>query len=984
MATASGRQGGATTLLNRNRECAGLDQLVGAVRAGEGRVLVMLGDSGVGKTVLLEYLVRQASGCRVVRATGVQSEMELAFAGLHQLCAPMLEYLGRLPVPQREALATAFGLSAGPPPDRFLVGLAVLSLLSVAAGERPLLCLVDDQQWLDQASAQALGFVGRRLAGKPVGLVFAARAPGAELAGLPELAVAGLHEDDARALLDSVLAGPLDARVRDQIVAETKGNPLALLELPRGLTPAQLAGGFGLPAAAPLPGRIEDSFLRQLGALPAPTGRLLLLAAADPSGDAALVWRAAERLQVPVQAARPAVEAGLAEFGGRVRFRHPLVRSAIYRSASDQDRRTAHASLAEVTDPAADPDRRAWHRAQAADGPDEEVAAELERSAGRALDRGGMAAAAAFLARSALLTPDPAGRARRLLAAVRANRDAGALDAALRLLMAAEAGPLDALGTAEAQRLRGQIASDQRRDSDAIQLLLSAARLFEPVDAGLARETYLEALWEVAMWTGELGSRRDAAQAARAAPPGPEPPRPVGVLLDALAVRFTDGYAAAAPDLTRALELFLTLDVRSGEGRRWIWLTGGRAGAILAMELWDFASWSVLAHRYVQVARDTGALVQLRFAINFLVGAQVLAGELPAAAALIEEDRLVAGVTGPPPLALSAMMLAAWRGQEAEASEQIEATVRGAAARGLGMLENYAVIASSVLHNGLGRYDVARDHARQAFERDHFGFGSLAVPELAEAAARTGELALVSAALDWLTERTSVTPTDWALGTEARVRALLSDDQAAERWYRESIERLERTEVRAQLARSHLLYGEWLRRQDRQSEARAQLRTAHQMLTAMGLAGFAERARLELLATGETVRRRTDATVTGLTAQEALIARLAGDGRTNTEIGAQLFLSARTVEWHLRKIFAKLGIRSRRELPAALAKLGPAADRNTTSRSDLLNFSERAVVLAARTGSPSQAWSAGTSRRRRPVRGCRSRRTRSGCHGGRP
>ena len=479
------------------------------------------GEPGVGKTVLLDYLARRASDCRVVRAAGVESEMELAFAGLHQLLSPVLDRLERLPVPQREALRTAFGLSAGPAPDRFLVGLAVLGLLSEVAAERPLVCVVDDEQWLDRASVQALGFVARRLAAEPVGLVFAARVPGAELAGLPELAVEGLGEEDARALLDSALTGPLDARVRDLIVAETRGNPLALLELPRGLTPAELAGGFGLPGAVSLPGRIEDSFRRQLEGLPAQTRRLLALAAADPTGDPLLVWRAAARLGIAAGAGAPTVGSGLVEFGVRVRFRHPLARSAAYRSAPLGQIREAHAALAEATDPAADPDRRAWHRAQAADGPDEDVAAELERSAGRARARGGLAAAAAFLERGALLTPDPVRRAQRLLAAARGKRDAGELDAALGLLIATEAGPVDARQAAEMDSLRGQIASDQYRGSDAARLLLSAARRLEPLDGGLARETYLEAIW-AAMVAGDLGG--PAACGRRPRPRAPRRP----------------------------------------------------------------------------------------------------------------------------------------------------------------------------------------------------------------------------------------------------------------------------------------------------------------------------------------------------------------------------------------------------------------------------------------------------------------------------
>ena len=922
MVTGSGdspRRGRAAALRGRSGEVSALDRVIEAARAGESRVLVIRGEPGVGKTALLDYLAGQASGCRVVRALGVQSEMELAFAGLHQLCAPMLSRLDRLPVPQREALRTAFGLAAGPAPDRFLVGLAVLSLLSEAAAERPLMCLVDDQQWLDSASAQALGFVARRLAAESVVLVFAARDPGDELAGLPELAVEGLADGDARALLDSVLAGPLDARVRDQIVAETRGNPLALLELPRGLTPAQLAGGFGLAGARPLSGRIEESFLRQIQALPPQARRLLQLAAADPSGDMSLVWRAAGLLGIPVQAGAPAVEAELAEFSPRVRFRHPLVRSAAYRSASVQDRREVHRVLAEVTDPRLDPDRRAWHRAEAAPGPDEEVATELERSAGRAQSRGGLAAAAAFMEHAALLTPDPVRRTQRLLTAARAKCDSGALDAALGLLVAVEADPLDAQQAAEVERLRGQIALDQRRGGDAGRLLLGAARRLHPADAGMARAAYLDAL-VAAIWANDMASPdvREAAEAARSAPPGPVPPRAIDVLLDAVALRMTNGYAAAAPALTRALGMFLALDASSGESRRWLWLAGGRIGQIIAMELWDFDSWRALAAGQVRFARDTGALMHLAFALNYLARTHILAGELAAAARLVEEDHLIAEAAGHPPIADTAMMLAAWRGREREAAELIEAISREATASGAARLESLAAYASSVLYNGLGHSAAAYDAARRAFEREPMGYGSHIVPELAEAAARTGDVQLLETALEWLSERARVTPTDWVLGIEARVRALLSDGEPAERCYLESIERLSRTRVRAQLARGYLLYGEWLRRERRRGEAREPLRTAHEMLDAMGIAAFADRAARELLATGETARKRTVETAVELTAQEAQVARLARDGLSNPQIGARLFISARTVQYHLGKVFTKLGITARAQLSRAL------------------------------------------------------------------
>jgi DNA-binding CsgD family transcriptional regulator len=904
----------AAELRGRSSECAVLARLAAAVRAGESRALVLRGEAGVGKTALLDYLAMQASACRVARAAGVQSEMELAFAGLHQLCAPMLDHLEHLPAPQRDALRTAFGLSSGPVPDRFLVALAVLGLLSDVAGERPLVCVIDDEQWLDRASAQALAFVARRLAAEPVGLVFAARVPGEDLAGLPELEIAGLRDADARALLGSVLTGPLDARVRDRIVAETRGNPLALLELPRGRTPAELAGGFGLPGVRPLAGRIEEAFGRRIDALPADTRRLMQLAAADPVGEPLLVLRAARRLGIDAEAAAPAAEAGLLEFGARVRFRHPLVRSAAYRSASAQDRQDVHRALAEATDPQADPDRRAWHRAQAAPGPDEEIAGELERSAGRAQARGGLAAAAAFLERAAMLTPEPARRAQRLFTAAGAKRDAGALDAALGLLVAVESGPLDELRTAEVERLRGQIALDQRRVGDAAQLLLSAARRLDPLDVGLARETHLEALWEATMQAGHPDSPgvREAAQAARAAPPAPEPPRAVDILLDAFALRMTQGHVAAAPALTRALKLVVALAEDSGEAGRWLRLAGGRVSQIIALELWDEESWHALAVSQAQFARDTGALVRLQFALNYLARSHLLAGELGMAARLVEEDRLIAEATGNPPVAQTAVLLAAWRGREQEAAEtapQESASSRPA---------SFAAMSSAVLGNGLGHYEVAREAADRAFARGHLAFGPLVVPELAEAAARTGDLKAVQAMHDYLTERAEVTPTDWLLGIHARVRALLAAGPAAQSCYQESIERLARTRVRPQLARGHLLYGEWLRREGRRGEAREQLRLAHEMLDEMGIEAFAERASRELLATGETARKRTAEAAVELTAQEAQVARLARDGLSNPQIAARLFISSRTVQYHLGKVFAKLDITSRSQLEQAL------------------------------------------------------------------
>jgi hypothetical protein len=568
--------------------------------------------------------------------------MELAFAGLQQLCAPMLDRVDRLPVPQRDALWTGFGLRAGPAPDRFLVGLAVLSLLSEAAEEQPLVCLVDDEQWLDSASAQVLGFVARRLAAESVGFVFAARVPGAELAGIRELAVGGLREAEARALLDSALAGPLDERVRDRIVAETRGNPLALLELPRGSTAAELAGGFGLPGALSLPRRIEESFRRRVEALPAQT-RLLLPAAAEPTGDPVLLWRAAGRLGIGAAAAQPVAEAALVEFSGRVRFRHPLVRSAVYQSASLEEKQEVHRALAKATDPAVDPDRRAWHRAHAAPGPDEDVAAELERSADRVQARGGLAAAAAFLERATVLTPNPAQRAGRALAAAQAKVQAGGSGAALDLLAMAEAGPLSEFQRARADLVRAQLAFATSRGSDAVPLLLQAAKQLEPIDAGLARATYLDAMI-AANFAGRLaGPGADVlavARAVSAAPPPLHAPGASDLLLDGLATHYNEGYATALPILRRALIAFGGGMPADQELR---WLSLAFAAAI---HIWDDDRAEVLSRRYVERARKVGALIELPLALSRRVYVVLFAGELTAAATLVEEVQAATEATG--------------------------------------------------------------------------------------------------------------------------------------------------------------------------------------------------------------------------------------------------------------------------------------------------------------------------------------------------
>ena len=915
MAPQSGWQSRAPALTDRHSERAALDRLLSTVRAGQSQVLVIRGDPGVGKTALLDYLAQRASACRVMRVMGVQSEMELAFAGLHQLCAPLLGRLGRLPAPQREALRTALGLSASPAPDRFLVGLAVLSLLAEAAGREPLLCLVDDEQWLDHASAQALGFASRRLAADPVGLVFAARVPGAELDGLPELTVSGLGDDDARALLESALAGPLDIRVRDLILAETQGNPLALLELPRGLSPAELAGGFGLPGAVPLTGRIEDSFGRRLDALPDQTRRLVLLAAADPSGDPSLVWRAAARLGIPAHAATPAMEAGLVEFGSRVLFRHPLIRSVAYRSASIPGRQEAHAALAAYTDPEADPDRRAWHRAQAAAGPDEEVAAELEYSAGRAQARGGLAAAAAFLERAVALTVDPARRVERTLAAAQASLRAGAFRKARDLLAIAEAGPLDEFASARADLLHGQVTFAAGLGRDAPPLLLKAAKRLEPYSLDLARETYLSA-WMAAMFAGYLAGAGDLAEVSRAVlalPPSADPPRLGDQLLNGLARLVADGAAAAAPALRQAARAFASEDSLALDGLRSGWLA--QAAAIV---VWDEDCWHALAVRQAQLARDVGSLDQLAIDLGAAAATVIRSGDFRAATALIAEADVVAEATGVRYPPFGALWLTCLSGDEAEAVPLIEATIAAGSTGGQGHAVSFAHCLAAVLYNGLGRYADALEAAELA-SKDPLYVAMWALPELIEAAVRTGNAATAADAMERLAETAAAGGTGYGLGVAARSRALLTNGAAADGLYQEAIERLSRTRLRPELARAHLLYGEWLRRENRRVDARTQLRAAYQMLATMGAQAFAERARRELLAAGVTLPRRQEETRAALTAQEATVARLARDGQTNAEIGAQLFLSARTVEWHLGNVFTKLGITSRRELRRALA-----------------------------------------------------------------
>jgi DNA-binding CsgD family transcriptional regulator len=907
-------------LLGRTAETEILERLLANARNGQSAVLVVRGEAGIGKTALLRHLLSEASGFKVARCAGVESEMELPFAGLHQLCAPMLDRLYSLAEPQRRGLSVAFGLFSGDSPDRFLVALAALSLLAEAAEERPLLCIVDDAQWLDQASAQVLSFVGRRLLAEPIALVFAARAPVTppdDLAGLPELRLGGLAQEPARALLATVTSGPLDTSVRARIIEETQGNPLALLELCRGLGTAELAGGFALPVTGGLPRRIEDHYAERLAGLPPQAQRLILLAAADPVGDSALVLRAARAIGVDAGAVNLAMDAGLLDIGVNVRFRHPLVRSAAYRAATVEDRRAVHEALAAATDTHTDPDRRAWHRAHATAGPDDAVAEELLSSASRARARGGVAAAAAFWERAAALTQDPGVRASRALAAAEAKYAAGDFVAAQALLVAAEVGPLGDLGYGHVQRMRAQIAFALRRGSDAPPLLLRAAQRLEPLDSELAQETYLEAL-VAAIYAGRLAQREDMLQVAREVPAAPLRPELTHsqLLLRGLAVRLNDGYVAAAPTLKEALRRYRT----QPQELDWLCVTYN----LVAMDLWDDAAWFELAAGQVRLARANGTLSWLPFGLDYLAECHIQAGELvQAEALLLEGERIDPGIRAAT-LPYVSLLLAAWRGNAPVAAELTEVMVRGATARGEGAALTSAEYARAVLCNGLGEYGLALEAAHSASAADELVISPWALYELVEAAVRSGQRERAVAAADQLSRIASASASNWARGAAARSRALLSGGRAAEKEFREAIDLLSRTRMAAQLARAQLSYGEWLRRENRRVDAREQLRTAYEALTSMGAEGFTERARRELQATGETVRKRTVETASELTAQEAQIARLASDGHTNPEIAAELFLSARTVEWHLRKVFAKLGVSSRRELRAALSGAGRA------------------------------------------------------------
>ena len=911
-----GRETPRVGLLGRRRERDVLAGVLARAREGRSGVLVLRGDAGIGKTALLADATATApADLHTITISGAESEMELAYAGVQQLCSPLVGRVDRLPAPQGKALRIALGLREGAVPDRLLVGLAVLTLLGDAAGERPVVCIVDDAQWVDRASLQALTFAARRLLADPVVMIFAARTPvlDPELAGLPELNVTGLAHADASELLAAVLPGPMDESVRQNILAEADGNPLALLELRTALAPAQLAGGYGLAAAKPLATRIEQSFSSRLRELPPQTRMLLLLAAAEPTGEPAWLWAAAAKLRLGVDASVPAERSGLVTVDAGVHFRHPLVRSAVYRDALPSERRQAHAALADVVSGSGSDEHGAWHRAHAASAPDEAVAAELVQSAERARSRGGATASAAFLAYAVDLTPDPVRRSERALHAAQAKLDAADPDAAAGLL-ASVMRVHDDLLDARADLLRAKIAFAARRGRDAPPLLLAAAERLRTFNPALSRETYLEALM-AAMIVGRLsvGAHASAAAiatAAQHAPPPSDPPSAVDLFLEGLIVRLTRGHTAAVPLLQRAVRQYLADTDAGVADPRWHDITNR-----VLLDLFDQDTYDALNARQADMLLSAGELTVLPSALTTYAGACVTSGDFTKAAQLLDQSDAISSATGAPPHRSIQTYLAACRGQDELGNELARNTIREATSRGEGSEVTVVLFSLAVLHNGLAQYDQALAACTSALEYDDVGMHGHLLNEMVEAAARSRDMTLAETTAAQLIEIAEASGTPTALGYSARARALVNTGAGADDEYHTAITELDRSPLKVLTARTRLLYGEWLRRANRRADACSQLRIAHEMFLHMGADGFAQRTRRELHAAGEPQRRDRDATsVDDLTSQERYIARLAGDGYTNSEIASHLFISPRTVEWHLSKIYPKLGVTSRREL----------------------------------------------------------------------
>jgi DNA-binding CsgD family transcriptional regulator len=908
-----GRPAGAVRLVGRAGESGRVTALIDAARSGQGGALLLTGEAGIGKSALLEHAARAADGVRITRASGSEFEREFPFAALHQVCVPLLGLLDAIPAPHRAALRVAFGLADGTP-DLLRIGLATLELATAAARERPLLVLVDDAQWLDPASARVLAFLARRLAADPIAKIIAARpamAPAgekpaagmparekpavgtsavgtpveavpAELDGLPVLAVAGISDDSARELLSARSPFPLDERVRERLVAEASGNPLALLELPR-------AGGFAPPATSSAPTLVEQGFQARLTDLSTDASLLLTAAAADPTGDPGLLWTAAAHLGVDVSRASPeAAATGLAEFATRIRFCHPLARSAVYRAAPADLLRTVHAALAAATDPVTAPDRRAWHRALASGGPDDDVADDLERCASRAQGRGGVAAAAVFLERAAALSLDPERRTARTLAAAQAHADAGHPDTASELLSTVDTGALDDRRHAEVDMLRGRIAFTRSDDDTGPALMVRAARRLAGTDPDRSRDCFLDAV-EMGLFIGRAGGLiGQIVTTVRAEAPAPTAPD----VLDALMVLATEGHAAAEPLLRTVLD--------------GLWIRRPALASMIAGELWDVPTLTTIAEWLVKTGRETGSPAALRLGLAQTVVGATLAGDLGRALAATAEEQAIAEATGGTPLLYHRLHLAAHRGRRDEMLALADAATRGS-----GHVTNLHWTLA-LLHNGLADHPAALAAARRTDAHGHHFLSVPVLPELIEAAVRCDEHTLAAEALDDLTERARASGTPSGLGVAASARALLT---GVEDHHREAVELLAESPLLLYRARAHLLYGEWLRRRNRRRDCLAHLRAAHDMFSRAGAEGFARRAAGELRATGERVSARPPgAAHESLTMQEIAVARLVAAGATSKEVAIQLFISKRTVDAHLRTIFRKLGVTARAQL----------------------------------------------------------------------
>ena len=898
-----------------------LGELLDRVRAGMSRVLVLRGEPGIGKSALLDHAVERAGDLQVLRTVAAESETRVGFAALHQLLMPLLGGVDRLPDPQRRALEVAFGSVSGPPADPFRVGLAVLTLLSDAAERRPVLCVVDDAQWLDGPSADVLSFAARRLLDDRVGMLFALQEisePTPRFRALPALRIAGLPRRDAHGLLAAAVDQPLDRAVAERIVAETGGNPLALLEVTRALTATQRSGDTPLPEPLPLGHRLDGAFVRPVRELPPDTQALLLLAAADHPGWGNRLWKAAAAMGIAESVATPAEAAGLAVFWPEVRFGHPLVRSAVYHGATPARRRQLHRALAAASDPKLDADARAWHLAKAALGPDERVAAEQEAAAERARLRGGYAVAAALLERAALLTPDQWRRAERRLLAAEADLLAGAADRADALLARALPGLSDPLSRAQAVRMAGMIQLVRGQPAEASSTLLRAAKDLRPRDARSARQALLSAL-EATVSAGWSASHTVLHEIARTADElsGIDSPEasPADVLLTGYTTLVTTGYVAAVPGLRRAVGMFLAEDVDVEVSLQRLGLAVIAAGG-----LWEDDALDRLTTRWVQLARDSGAKSRLAVALRYRgCFADAPSGRLAAARAATAEAVELAEATGKPglvgPCGVRENVLAlALSGREAQTRATAAALIRAGTDRNAPGLALFAAYSLGILELGLGDYQAAVSHLQQVGSHNDPLLGTHALPELVEAAVRAGRLNLAESACSRFGRQAQASGTPLALGLLARSQALLAAPGPAQALYEEAIGYLGRSRTSPQLARAHLLYGEWLRRQRRRREARDHLRIAHDMLDAIGLDGFATRARVELGATGEHARKRDSGVTEQLTPQEAQIAALVSRGEANRDIAAQLVISPSTVEYHLRKVFRKVGVSSRTQL----------------------------------------------------------------------